>query len=186
MQIYNMFEQLLDLAKNNLGNLFNEHADVPVEQKEQAASVASETVINNISNQAKDGNYASISELLSGQETDGNNAVAGNMMPDVVNNLIKKVGLSPEVAQTMAAKAVPSILNMLNSKVSSAKSSGGFDISSILSNLGGGQASGASGGGILGFIKNLFGGNKANSSANSGGGSNPMDSITNAIKGLLG
>lgn len=181
-----MFEQLLDLAKNNLGGLINNQQDVPLEQKEQAASVASETVINNITNQIKGGNYAGISEMLSGKDTDGNNAVAGSMMPDVVNNLIKKVGLSPEAAQNMASKAVPSILNMLNSKVSSAKSTGGFDISSILSNLGGGGQTAASGGGIMGFIKKLFGGAKSSQSASSGGGSNTMDSITNAIKGLLG
>lgn len=180
-----MFEQLLDLAKNNLGNLINDDNEVPVEQKELAANVASETVINNITNQAKGGNYAGISEMLSGKDTDGNNRVAGNMIPDVVNNLIKKVGLSPEVAQSMAAKAVPSILNMLNSKVSAAKSTGGFDISSILNNLGGGGNTASGGGGILGFIKKLLGGSKSNQTANSGGG-NPMDSITNAIKGLLG
>ena len=83
---------------------------------------------------------------------------------NVVNSLVQKSGLNPQLAQTIASVAVPFVLNMFNKQAGAAQSSG-MDIGGLISGaLSGGGSQG--GGGLLGgLLGGLFGGNKQ-----SGGG----------------
>jgi len=161
-----MLDQLIQMATQQLGQQFVENPDIPNDQFDvnNVAKTAGSSIFETIAGQISGGNLSGITEMLSGQQTNTNNPLVSSIATNVVNSLVQKSGLNPQLAQTIASVAVPFVLNMFNKQAGAAQSSG-MDIGGLISGaLSGGGSQG--GGGLLGgLLGGLFGGNKQ-----SGGG----------------
>lgn len=157
-----MLDKLKELAKSQLVPALIDDPDVDNAKAEEIAQVSGETVLSALSQQLQGGDYSGIMELLSGNDSDTSSPAVNNLSPQLAENLISKLGLSPELARGIAARVLPLILNMLNGKVQNAQSQG-IDIGSILAGLAGG--SNGQGGGLLGKLGGLFGAKKDHAAA---------------------
>ncbi|QEC54091.1 uncharacterized protein DUF937 [Anseongella ginsenosidimutans] len=167
-----MLEKLLEQAKGQLIPSLIDDPEVDNAHAEQIAEVSGDTVINSLLGQARSGDYSGLQELLSGNDTDASSPAVNNLVPQVAENLISRLGLSPEMAQNIAGKVIPMIMNMLNGKVQDAQSRG-IDIGGLLGGL---MSGNGQGGGLLGKLGGMFGGGRKG-----GSGDNQPD-----ISSLLG
>lgn len=155
-----MIEQLIQMATQQLGQQFVEHPDVPNTEFDvnQVAQTAGSSIFESIAGQVGSGNLGGLQEMLSGQTTGANNPLVSGIASNVVNALVQKSGLNPQLAQTIASVAVPFVLNMFNKQAGAAQS-GGMDIGSLITGaMSGGQQGG--GGLIGGLLGGILGGNK--------------------------
>ena len=178
-----MLDQLIQMATQQLGQQFVENPDVPNDQFDvnQVAQTAGSSIFETIAGQISGGNLGGITEMLSGQQTTGNNPLVSGIATNVVNSLVQKSGLNPQLAQTIASVAVPFALNMFNKQAGAAQSNG-IDIGGLISGaLSGGGSNQGGGGGILGgLLGGLLGGNKQQS-----GGGDIGSQVLGSVLGQL-
>lgn len=164
-----MLEQLIQMATSQLGSQIQEHPELAGQNIDVAnvAQTAGSSIFETLASQVGGGNIGGLTEMLSGSNTDANHPVAASMSNNVVESLIQKAGVSPQIAATIASVAIPMVMNMFNKQAGQAQSSG-IDIGGLISGAlqGGGQSQGSGGllGGLLGSV--LGGGNNQQ---NSGG-----------------
>ncbi len=165
-----MFEQLVSMATSHLGdNLSSNEAIKGLGVDHQnVAGVAGNVILQTLMGQLQNNDTSALQEMLSGTETSQNSPAVSSLMPSVVSQLGSQLNLSSGTAQSIAAVAIPLIMNMLNGRVNQAQQ-GGMDIGGMLGGLmGGGNASGG-GGGLLGSVLGglMGGGNAAPQQKNS-------------------
>ncbi len=168
-----MFDQLFDTFKANLSDTLQGDDNLAGANSQDVASEASSSIIDQLKNMVQNGDMSAVQEMFSGQETSAEALSSSPMSAGLVENLMQKFGLDSAAASGLVAKILPSVMNMFNNKVSDAQQSGGFDISSLISNFTGGG-----GGGISDIISQFTGGNKGGNQQGGGG-------IMDQIKGLF-
>jgi hypothetical protein len=178
-----MFEQLLQLAQNHIGESINGQSDVPQEQQGNVVNTTSESIVSTIMEQVGGGNMSGVMEMLSGKETQAGSPAVNSIAENVITSLMTKNGLSQSAAASIAQTAIPAVMNMLNGKINNAQASGGMDIAGMLGGLtGGGHSAGGASDLIGGLLNNFMGGDKKEEGA---GESNPQSAITNILSNLL-
>jgi hypothetical protein len=155
-----MFEQLIPLAQEKIGD-FLQQQGFGGTQGGEAARAAGEGIVSQISERFSGGDYSGIMELFSGQETDSTSGAVSSMLPGVAETLSGKLGIDLSQAEGLAGGIIPSVMNMLNDKVKQAGADG-FDVQSLLGNLG---QQGGIGGMLGGLVGNFLGGDKGGSAA---------------------
>lgn len=165
-----MFEQLIPLAQEKIGD-FLQQQGFGGEQGGEAAREAGEGIVTQLSERFSGGDYSGILELFSGQNTDASSGAVSSLLPGVADTLSSKLSIDTNQAAGLAGGIIPAVMNMLNDKVQQAGADG-FDIQSILGNLGGQ-------GGMLGsLVGNLLGGGD-------NGGSAAGDSVNDLVRRFL-
>lgn len=135
-----MLDQLLNVAQNQLSDYLYGDQDVDNQIAEPAAQVASSTIISGIMDMAKNGQLGGLLNMFSGYQTNSNNSIVNALMPTVVSSISQKLGVNPAIAQMIASKAVPYVLNMFNGKVNKTEhANNNFDIIGTLTGLLGGN-----------------------------------------------
>jgi hypothetical protein len=167
-----MFEQLIPLAQEKIGD-FLQQQGFGGEQGGEAARAAGEGIVAQLSERFSGGDYSGIMELFSGQETDSASGAVSSMLPGVAETLSGKLGIDLGQAEGLAGGIIPSVMNMLNDKVKQAGADG-FDVQSLLGNLG---QQGGIGGMLGGLVSNFLGGDK--------GGSGAGDMVNDLLKRFL-
>jgi hypothetical protein len=167
-----MFEQLIPLAQEKIGD-FLQQQGFGGEQGGEAARAAGEGIVSQLSERFSGGDYSGIMELFSGQETDSTSGAVSSMLPVVAETLSGKLGIDLSQAEGLAGGIIPSVMNMLNDKVKQAGADG-FDVQSLLGNLG---QQGGIGGMLGGLVGNFLGGDK--------GGSGSGDMVNDLLKRFL-
>ncbi|HTL10496.1 MAG TPA: hypothetical protein VL307_19610 [Chitinophagaceae bacterium] len=174
-----MFDNLLDLIKQNAGSAIINNPAIPNEHNEAAVSLAGTSIMDGLKNMLANGNAQDVIGLFNHQQGDiASTPAAQQISGGFVKNLMNKFGLPEGAASGIAASLIPMVLQKLVHKTNDANDSS-FDITSILGNLVGGGNAGAGGAGgfnIQDMIKQ-FGGAAGN---NQGGG------IMDTLKGLMG
>lgn len=163
-----MLEKLLEQAKSQLIPSLISDPEIDNAQASQIAEVSGDTVINSLLGQARSGDFSGIQELLSGNDTDQASPAVNSLIPQLTENLASRLGISPQLAQSISAKVIPLIMNMLNGKVRNAQSSGvdiGGMLGGLMSGSGQGGGNGQAGGGLLGKLGGMFGGSGKTDSA---------------------
>ncbi len=173
-----MFDNLLDLIKQNAGSSIINNPAIPNEHNDAAVSLAGSSIMDGLKNMLANGNAQDVIGLFNHQGGDiANTPAAQQISGGFVQNLMKKFGLGEGAASGIAASLIPMVLQKLVHKTNDANDNS-FDITSILGSLTGG---GQSGGGFdIKNILNQFTGGGANN-ANTGGGG-----ILDSLKGLMG
>jgi len=177
-----MLDQLIKMATQQLGQQFVENPEVPNDQFDvsQVAQTTGTSIFESIAGQIGGGNIGGLQEMLSGQQTVGNNPILSGIATNVVNSLVQKSGLTPALAQTVASVAVPFVLNMFNKQAGAARSSG-TDIGGLIS----GALSGGGGQGRGGLLSSLLGGLLGGGDKSAQGGSNLGSQVLGSVLGKL-
>jgi len=152
-----MFETLMNLVQQNAGQSVINNPAVPNDQNDNVMQTVTGSIMNGLGQQAQGGGLGSLLGMVTGQggSTDNHPAVQG-VQQNVQQDLMSKLGISPQVAMSIAGALVPIVLNKLMHKANDPNDSS-VDAGSLLSSLGGG---GGQGGGLGGMLGGLFGGHR--------------------------
>ena len=163
-----MLDKLLKLADGPLQDLLAKSGGNP-----QSAAAVKESFMEVIQSQASSGNFEGIMEMFSGKETSSDSPAVSHLTGDLTNGLSQTLGIASQKAMSIAAAALPMLLNLfnkqvndapqpnediMNSVVKSMKGDGGSGLDDLLGSVfGGGQGKGGLDlGGIIDIGKGLF------------------------------
>lgn len=146
-------EQLLSMIQQSSQEVVEQNPDVPNEQNEAVSNVATQSIVGSIQNLISNGGASDLMSMFSGGgDADASHPVMQTVSSDLTDNLQNKLGISGAQASGIAGSILPMIISKLFNK---SGNGGGFDLSSLLGSLTGGQ----NGGGFdLGNITSMLGG----------------------------
>jgi len=144
-----MFDNLLDLVKQNAGSAIINNAAIPNQHNDDAINTATNSIMNTFTQQASGGNMNQILNMFQ-QGATQNNPVVNCVQQNVSGDLAKKFNLNSNQANGIAQQLIPQVLNQLVQKTNDPKDSS-FDINGIMGAIGGN--SGGLGGMLGGFLK---------------------------------
>ena len=198
-----MFDQLINLVKQQSGDAIINNPAIPNEQNEEAINATSGSIMDTLKGMMSGGGAASVLNLFNQNNTDDitNHPVTQNASSNLVTTLMNKFGLDSNKAGGIASSLIPIVMSKLVSKTNDSNDSsfdlqgifnslsgnktGGMDISSLVSRFGGNALDKNNDGQVnLADLTAAFSGNNthANNEKNEQGGGGIIDSI----KGLFG
>lgn len=150
-----MFETLMNLVQQNAGQSVINNPAIPNDQNDSVMQTVTGSIMNGLGQQGQGGGLGSLLGMVTGQggSIDGHPATQG-VQQHVQQDLMSKLGISPQVAMSVAGALVPIVLSKLMHKANDPNDSS-VDAGSLMSAFGGGQQSG---GGLGGMLGGLFGG----------------------------
>ncbi len=140
-----MLEQILDLVKQQGQQSVVQNTEVPNERNNEVMMEAASTITGGLQNMLSGGGLQNIISMFSGDQSQGRNGILSNpvtsmMVGHLANNLMKKMNLSPAVANTVANNIIPGVLNSLVSNTrSNDPANAGFNLNSLIGELTGGS-----------------------------------------------
>ncbi|MFT4221403.1 DUF937 domain-containing protein [Dysgonomonas sp.] len=147
-----MLDGILDLIKDQALGAITNNADVPDDKKGAAVETTTNAIVDGFKNNLSLDNVSSLLGLSGDDSALTNNQTVNSIQTSVISSLSEKVGLSKEVAGSIAAAVVPALLQLLSKKSGDTNDSFSFD--SLLQSFTG---SSQKGGGILSTLGKLFG-----------------------------
>ncbi|MDR1706429.1 MAG: DUF937 domain-containing protein [Prevotella sp.] len=147
-----MLDGILDLIKDQALGAITNNADVPDDKKSAAVETTTNAIVDGFKNNLSLDNVSSLLGLSGDDSALTNNQTVNSIQTSVISSLSEKVGLSKEVAGSIAAAVVPALLQLLSKKSGDTNDSFSFD--SLLQSFTG---SSQKGGGILSTLGKLFG-----------------------------
>lgn len=153
-----MFETLMNLVQQNAGSSVIDNPAIPNDQNDSVMQTVTGSIMNGLGQHAQGGGLGSLLGMVTGQgvgSVDGHPATQG-VQQHVQQDLMSKLGISPQVAMSIAGTLVPIVLNKLMHKANDPNDSS-VDAGSLMSMLGGGQ-SGGMGGGLGSMLGGILGG----------------------------
>ncbi len=149
-----MFENLINLVRQNAGEAVINNPSIPNEKNEEAVETAGNSILGTLKNALAGGN---ISDVLGYFKNGGQGSTS--LVQDATNNyaqdLRNRFGLDPTEANNTASKVVPKTMEQLAAKTAD-PSDNSFNIQDIFNKLSGNKTSGMNIEGML----NKFGGGK--------------------------
>jgi hypothetical protein len=145
-----MFENLLNLVKENAGDAIINNPAIPNEHNNAAIETTSNSIMNTLKQQASGGNMTQLMSMFQGGAPNASNPVVNNVSSNVTNDLMSKFGLDKGAASGIASKLIPQVMSKFVSKTNDPNDSS-FDLNGIMKSIGGG-------GGNLGGIGNMISG----------------------------
>ncbi len=147
-----MFEQLLQLVKENAGEAIVKNPAIPNERNDEAIETAAGSIMSGLKGQAGSGNLDSILDIFKGGGQASASPAVSNITSGVAGDLMKKFGINSAAAGNIVNQIVPVVMNKLKQKTNDPNDSS-IDLNSIIGSL-----TGKGGDGIMGTLKGLFGG----------------------------
>ncbi len=152
-----MFEQLMNLVKQNSGEAVINNPAVPNEQNEEVMSAASGSIMDTLKGMMSGGGAGSVLNLFNNQNSNAdvsNHPVTQNVSSNLVSTLMSKFGIGGDKAGGIASMLIPMVMSKLVSKTNDSNDSS-FDIQGIFNSLSGNKTSGMD----VGSLVSNFGGN---------------------------
>ena len=152
-----MFEQLMNLVKQNSGEAIINNPAVPNEQNEEVMSTASGSIMDTLKGMMSGGGASSVLNLFNNQNSNAdvsNHPVTQNVSSNLVSTLMSKFGIGGDKAGGIASMLIPMVMSKLVSKTNDSNDSS-FDIQGIFNSLSGNKTSGMD----VGNLVSQFGGN---------------------------
>lgn len=160
-----MIDQLKKLVENYAGEAVIRNSEVPDEKNAEAIDAITSGIEEGMQSEVRQGNYQGFLSMFEqgGQSLSGNPALSG-IMNSVVSNLSSRLGLSPQVAQSIATSLVPMVMNGFVNKTNdpndndfdlkdmlkSFSGKEGLDVSDLLGKFTGGSKAGGGVGEMIG------------------------------------
>jgi hypothetical protein len=163
-----MIENLINLIKENAGDLIVNNQAIANEHNDAAISETGNAIINGLKAEVSKGNIAGLSDILKNSGNLTNNPIVANIMSSLGNNLVSKFNVNEADATRISNELIPNVMNQLISKINDPNDDS-FNVQGMLSNLGGS--------GLTGMLINMFG-NKNNNDEKGG--------ISGMFKNFLG
>jgi len=147
-----MFENLLNLVKENAGDAIINNADIPNEHNEAAVHTTATSIMDHLKNISSGGGIDNIMSMFTGGNTENNETVKG-IGNNVANQLMSQFGLNADQAGSAIKQLIPKVMSQLVHKTNDPNDKS-FDLQSIIGSLTGGSTGGI--GGIMDSMKKLF------------------------------
>lgn len=128
-----MIDQLMKLVKQNAGNEIVENPEIPNEYNDEAIREVGNEITYGFEEEARQGNVQNVVSTLKGNSSTGltGNPMVKNMIENVTAKFAAKFGISPEVANRVAAGLVPKVLNQFINKTNDPNDRD-FDLQDVL------------------------------------------------------
>ena len=147
-----MFDQLLNLVKQQAGASIIENPDIPNERNEEAVADVTNSITGGLQQALAGGQFKDVLKLLGGQGGDvATNPLAGQLSGNAVSSLIEKFNLNQGQAGNIVNSLLPGVLNKFISKTND-PSDNSVDLQGIFSSLTGGSTNGLDLQGLLGRV----------------------------------
>lgn len=147
-----MLDNIIGLVKDQvLNSVTGGNIDIPADKKDQIVDTTASSFMDGLKSNISMDNLSSLTSLFGSKDSTSTNSITSGIQSTVVASLCEKVGLSKELANTIASTAIPAIMGMFQSKANDPNDSS-FSIESLIKSFSGGK-----GGGILGALTGLFG-----------------------------
>lgn len=112
-----MLDQLLNTVKSQVGGEIAGKTNLPAGKLDEVFSEIGNVTKKEVTNQMVGGNISNVMNLFSDKPNNsGANQIQSNISSGVISNLTGKLGLSPQIAQTISSIAIPAVMNMITSK----------------------------------------------------------------------
>ncbi len=170
-----MLKELFDLVRGNAQESVIDNPDVPNEKNEEVVAEATNTIASGFRNIVAGGGVQSLLSLFGGDGANKkgllSNPIVSMMMGHFAGKLMNKFGLNNSQANNLSGNLIPNVLGNLINKTNDSNDSG-FSLEKLLGSITGQSSSANSGmeqssGGGLGDLLKQFGGGSQDSS---GGG----------------
>ncbi len=164
-----MLDQLLKLVEQNAGDAIVKNQAIPNQFNNAAVKEVASQIFNGLQGQVAQGNMQQVVSMFKGQSASSlaNNPMVSNMINQVAGSFAQKFGVSPQVAQGIAANLLPQVMNQFVTKTNDPNDND-FDLQNMMRSFSGnqssdvgniiGQVTGGKSGGIGDVLGNLFGG----------------------------
>jgi Ca2+-binding EF-hand superfamily protein len=153
-----MFEQLMNLVKQQSQDAVINNPDIPNEQNEEVMQTAGSSIMSTLQNMIGGGGSgaANVLNLFNQNNSDGisNHPVTQNVSSNLISSLMSKFGLSGDKAGGIASMIIPMVMSKLVSKTNDQNDSS-FNLQGIFNSLSGGKTGGMD----IGSLVSQFGGN---------------------------
>lgn len=146
-----MFENLLNLVKEQAGDAIVNNPAIPNEHNDAAIQSAGNSIAGSLQNLVGSGGLNDVLKMFTGGGDVSNSPVTQAVSGNVIQDLMSKFGLDQGAAGSIAGSLVPSVLQNLVSKTNDPNDSS-FDIQGVLSSLTGGKSGGMDIQGMLGKL----------------------------------
>lgn len=147
-----MFENLLNLVKEQAGDAIVNNPAIPNEHNDAAIAETSSSIAGGLQQMIASGGIKDVMKLFGGQGGDlTNNPVVQNLSGGVIQSLMNKFNIGQGEASGIAGSLIPSVLQNLVSKTNNPNDSS-FDIQGIFNSLSGGKTGGMDIAGLLGKV----------------------------------
>lgn len=148
-----MLEQLINSVKSEVGGQIAGKTNLPSGTMDQVFSVIGDVTKKEVANQMVGGNISSVMNLFSKQPNNSQaNQIQSNITSGVVSNLTGKLGLSPQIANTVSSIAIPALMNMITKKNSATPDDDPSPLNELFGGAGMGGSLGDAAKGMLGGL----------------------------------
>lgn len=159
-----MLDQLLKLVEESAQKDIVENKAIPDQFNNAAMKEVTTQIISNLKGQVAQGNMQQIIALFQsgGGKNMGSNPLVSTMVASVTASLAARFGLSPQVAQSVASNLVPTVVNQIIKKANDPRDID-FDLQQMMRGMTGNNSLDISGmigqtpKGAIGNIGNIFG-----------------------------
>ena len=112
-----MFETLMNLVKQNAGSAITNNPAIPNEQNNSAMETVVQSMMGGLTQQAQGGGLGNLlGMVVNGGSNIQDNPVTQSVQQNVEQGLMEKLGISPQVAMSIAGSLVPILLGKLMNK----------------------------------------------------------------------
>lgn len=112
-----MLETLMNLVREHAGSAVASNPAVPKEQNENVMQTVASSILGGLGQQAQGGGLSNIiSMMTNGGQNVQQSPVTQGVQQHVEQNLMQKLGISPQVAMSIATAVVPIVLSKLMHK----------------------------------------------------------------------
>ncbi|AQG79473.1 DUF937 domain-containing protein [Spirosoma montaniterrae] len=112
-----MFETLMNLVQQQSGQAVINNPAIPNEQNDNVMQTVASSILSGLGQQAQGGGLGNLlGMVVNGGNNVQDNPVTGNVQHHVEENLMQKLGISPQVAMSIAGAVVPMVLGKLMNK----------------------------------------------------------------------
>ena len=147
-----MFDQLLNLVKQQAGAAIIDNPAIPNERNDEAVGDVAGSITGGLQQALAGGQFKDVLRLLGGQGGDlQTNPLAGQLSGNAVSSLMEKFNLNQGQAGSIVSNLLPGVLNKFISKTND-PADNSIDLQGIFSSLTGGTTNGLDLQGLLGKV----------------------------------
>ena len=126
-----MLETLMKLVQQQAGQAVVNNPSIPNSQNDNVMQTVASSILSSLGQQAQGGGLGNLLGMVVNGGNIQQNPVTKGVQQNVEQNLMQKLGISPQVAMSVAATLVPIVLNKLMAKASDPNDSS-IDANSIM------------------------------------------------------
>jgi len=153
-----MLDQILNIIKEQAGNIINANPDVPADKKAATVETTTQAVVDGMKENINMSNLSHLSDLFSGdvKASSTMNPLLESIKNTVTSSLTQKVGLGAGTANGIAASLIPVIFKIFSEKANDPnQNEQGFNIGNLIKTFTS-NGNGINTGSLLNSVGKLF------------------------------